>query len=155
VGPTYIDIRINGTAFDKSGNLWVTNSRIKWIKSFETNGQWLCHGWNLSPNDNNFGTIAIDKMEQNGFQPIAMVGFNESTNTFLKTGSDTGNLPSANVRTVAIDTRNQLWIGNQRFAGFAQHRNFQTEDQMKANPIIILEDNLAQELLEQFITDIC
>jgi hypothetical protein len=29
VGPTYIDIRINGTAFDKSGNLWVTNSRIK------------------------------------------------------------------------------------------------------------------------------
>jgi ligand-binding sensor domain-containing protein len=44
---------------------------------------------------------------------------------------------------------------NQRFAGFAQHRNFQTEDQMKANPIIILEDNLAQELLfEQFITDI-
>jgi hypothetical protein len=33
--------------------------------------------------------------------------------------------------------------------------NFQTEDQMKANPIIILEDNLAQELLlfEQFITD--
>jgi hypothetical protein len=33
--------------------------------------------------------------------------------------------------------------------------NFQTEDQMKANPIIILEDNLAQELLfEQFITDI-
>jgi hypothetical protein len=32
--------------------------------------------------------------------------------------------------------------------------NFQTEDQMKANPIIILEDNLAQELFEQFITDI-
>jgi hypothetical protein len=44
---------------------------------------------------------------------------------------------------------------NQRFAGFAQIGNFQTEDQMKANPIIILEDNLAQELLfEQFITDI-
>ena len=28
VGPTYIDIRVNGTAFDKSGNLWVTTSRI-------------------------------------------------------------------------------------------------------------------------------
>jgi hypothetical protein len=33
--------------------------------------------------------------------------------------------------------------------------SFQTEDQLKANPIIILDDNLAQELLyEQFITDI-
>jgi hypothetical protein len=46
----------------------------KWIKSFENQRSMakLCHGWNLeSPNDNNFGTIAIDKMEQNGFQPIA------------------------------------------------------------------------------------
>jgi hypothetical protein len=66
-----------------------------------------------SPNDNNFGTIAIDKkMEQNGFQPIENgFGFNESTNIFKKiTGPDT-KLPISNVRTVAIDTRNQLWIG--------------------------------------------
>jgi ligand-binding sensor domain-containing protein len=51
-------------------------------------------------------------MEQNGFQPIAMAfGFNESTNTFKKiTGSDT-KFTFSNVRTVAIDTRNQLWIG--------------------------------------------
>jgi hypothetical protein len=33
--------------------------------------------------------------------------------------------------------------------------NFQTGDQLTANPIIIVDDNLAQELLyEQFITDI-
>jgi hypothetical protein len=31
-GPDYFDVRINGAAFDKSGNLWVTNSRVKWIK---------------------------------------------------------------------------------------------------------------------------
>jgi hypothetical protein len=32
--------------------------------------------------------------------------------------------------------------------------NFQTGDQLTANPIIIVDDNLAQELLyEQFITD--
>jgi hypothetical protein len=75
VGPTYIDIRINGTAFDKSGNLWVTNSRIKnGLKVLKTNGQWQSYAMDgilESPNDNNFGTIAIDKMEQNGFQPIA------------------------------------------------------------------------------------
>ena len=164
VGPTYIDIRINGTAFDKSGNLWVTNSRIKnGLKVLKTNDQWQSYAMDgilESPNDNNFGTIAIDK---NGTKWLStnsdgVVGFNESTNTFKKitAGSDMGNLPSANVRTVAIDTRNQLWIGTTKGLRVLPNvGNFQTEDQMKANPIIILEDNLAQELLfEQFITDI-
>jgi hypothetical protein len=73
----------------------------KWIKSFENQRSMakLCHGWNFkSPNDNNFGTIAIDK---NGTKWLStnsdgVVGFNESTNTFKKitAGSDTGNLPS-------------------------------------------------------------
>ncbi|MFV8351438.1 T9SS type A sorting domain-containing protein [Flavobacterium sp. XS2P14] len=164
VGPTYIDIRINGTAFDKSGNLWVTNSRIKnGLKVLKTNGQWQSYAMDgilESPNDNNFGTIAIDK---NGTKWLStnsdgVVGFNESTNIFKKIteGSDTGNLPTSNVRTVAIDTRNQLWIGTTKGLRVLPNiGNFQTEDQIKANPIIILEDNLAQELLfEQFITDI-
>ena len=164
VGPTYIDIRINGTAFDKSGNLWVTNSRIKnGLKVLKTNGQWQSYAMDgilESPNDNNFGTIAIDK---NGTKWLStnsdgVVGFNESTNTFKKitAGSDTGNLPTSNARTVAIDTRNQLWIGTTKGLRVLPNvGNFQTEDQMKVNPIIILEDNLAQELLfEQFITDI-
>jgi hypothetical protein len=48
-----------------------------------------------------------------------------------------------------------LWIGTTKGLRVLPNiGNFQTEDQMK-NPIIILEDNLAQELLfEQFITDI-
>ncbi len=164
LGPTYIDIRVNGTAFDKSGNLWVTNSRVKnGLKVLKTSGQWQSYAMDgilESPNDNNFGTIAIDK---NGTKWLStnsdgVVGFNESTNKFKKitAGSDTGNLPSSNVRTVAIDTRNQLWIGTTKGLRVLPNiGNFQTEDQMKANPIIILEDNLAQELLfEQFITDI-
>ncbi len=164
VGPTYIDIRVNGTAFDKSGNLWVTNSRIKnGLKVLKTSGQWQSYAMDgilESPNDNNFGTIAIDK---NGTKWLStnsdgVVGFNESTNIFKKIteGSDTGNLPTSNVRTVAIDTRNQLWIGTTKGLRVLPNvGNFQTEDQMKANPIIILEDNVAQELLfEQFITDI-
>jgi ligand-binding sensor domain-containing protein len=123
VGPTYIDIRINGTAFDKSGNLWVTKPNKKWIKSFENQRSMakLCHGWNFkSPNDNNFGTIAIDKMEQNGFQPIATAWLVLMKVPILKkitAGSDTGNLPSSNVRTVAIDTRNQLWIAQPKDCG--------------------------------------
>lgn len=164
LGPTYIDIRINGTAFDKAGNLWVTNSRIKnGLKVLKTNGQWQSYAMDgilESPNDNNFGTIAIDKNGTKWLSTISdgVIGFNESNNTFKKitSGSDTGNLPSADVRTVAVDTRNQLWIGTTKgLRVLSNVGNFQTEDQMTANPIIILEDNLAQELLfEQFITDI-
>lgn len=164
LGPTYIDIRINGTAFDKSGNLWVTNSRVKnGLKVFRTNGQWQSYAMDVildSPNDNNFGTMAIDR---NGTKWLStsrdgVVGFNETNIKFKKitTGSDTGNLPIADVRTVAIDNRNQLWIGTTKGLRVLPNvSSFQSEAQMTANPIIILEDNLAQELLfEQFITDI-
>ena len=164
LGPTYIDIRINGTAFDKSGNLWVTNSLIKnGLKVLKVGGQWQSFDMDEvleSPNDNNFGTIAIDK---NGTKWLStngdgVIGFNESTNTFKKitTGSDLGNLPVANVRTVAIDTRNQLWIGTTKGLRVLPNvGSFQTDDQITTVPIIIIDDNLPQELLnEQFITDI-
>jgi ligand-binding sensor domain-containing protein len=52
--------------------------------------------------------------------------------------------------------RNQLWIGTIKGLRVLPNiGNFQTGDQLTANPIIIVDDNLAQELLyEQFITDI-
>lgn len=163
-GPNYIDIRINGAAFDKNGNFWVTNSRIKnGLKVLKSTGQWQSYAMNTildSPNDNNFGTIAIDKNGTKWLSTSAdgVVGFNESNNKFKKitTGLDTGNLPIADVRVVAVDTRSQLWIGTTKGLRILSNvGSFQTEDQMTTNPIIILEDNLAQELLyEQFITDI-
>ena len=164
VGPDYIDIRVNGTAFDKSGNLWVTTSRIKnGLKVLKPNGQWQSYAMDAildSAIDNNFGTIAIDKSGTKWLSTNqdGVVAFNESTNKFKKitTGADTGNLPVSNVSVVAVDTRNQLWIGTTKGLRVLPNVNsFQSEEQMTANPIIILEDNLAQELLyEQFITDI-
>jgi ligand-binding sensor domain-containing protein len=163
-GPNYIDIRINGTAFDKTGNLWVTNSRIKnGLKVLRPSGQWQSYAMDAildSPNDNNFGTIAVDN---NGTKWLStssdgVIGFNESNTRFKKitTGSDLGNLPVSDVRTIAIDTRNQLWIGTTKGLRILSNvSSFQSDDQMTTNPIIITDDNLAQELLyEQFITDI-
>ena len=164
VGPTYIDIRVNGTAFDKSGNLWVTTSRIKnGLKVFKSTGQWQSYAMDNildSAIDNNFGTIAIDK---NGTKWLStsedgVIGFNESSGQFKKItiGPDTGNLPVSNVRTVAVDTRNQLWIGTTKGLRILSNvGSFLSDDKLTTNPIIILEDNLAQELLyEQFIADI-
>ena len=156
--------RINSTTFDKSGNLWMTNSRIKnGLKVLKSDGQWQSYDMegildNYSNND--FCKIAIDK---SGTKWIAsykngVVAFNETNNVFKKIseGNDLGNLPSTDVRAIAVDNRNQVWIGTTRgLRVLPSTGSYNSEDQMKANAIIILEDGLAQELLyEQFITDI-
>ena len=87
-----------------------------------------------------------------------VIGFNESSNTFKKMtfGADQGNLPIKDVRALAVDTKNQLWIGTTKGLRVLYNvNNFTTESQLTAESIIIIEDGLAQELLyEQFITDI-
>ena len=162
-GPA-ISVRINGTAFDRNGNLWVTNSLVKnGLKVLKTDGQWQSYNMeNITVNyqDLNFGRLVIDK---NGTKWMATSGdgaiaFNENANVFKKIteGADTGNLPSKDVRVIAIDNRNQAWIGtNKGLRVLPSVGSYSSDDQMKANPIIILEEGLAQELLyEQFITDI-
>ncbi|OCB76339.1 ABC transporter substrate-binding protein [Flavobacterium piscis] len=160
-GPNYIDVRINGTAFDKSGNLWVTNSRIKnGLKVLKTNGQWQSYSMATILDNAELASYANVVIDKNNTKWIAtnregVIGFNESTNTFKKItfGADVGNLPTADVRSVAVDTKNQLWIGTIKgLRVLSNVGSFQTESQLKANPVIIMDDNLAQELLyEQFI----
>lgn len=163
-GPNYIDIRINGSVFDKSGNLWLTNSLIdNGLKVLRTNGQWQSVSMKTilsKPQDANYTDLTIDK---NGTKWISMtaegvIGYNESTNTFKKitSGPDSGNLPSQDARVVAVDTKNQLWIGTTKGLRILSNvNNFQSESPLKTNPIIIMEDGLAQELLyEQSVTDI-
>jgi ligand-binding sensor domain-containing protein len=160
-GPNYIDVRINGTAFDKSGNLWITNSRIKnGLKVLKTNGQWQSYSMVTILDNAELASYANVVIDKNNTKWLAtnregVIGFNESTNTFKKItfGADVGNLPTADVRSVAVDTKNQLWIGTIKgLRVLSNVGSFQTESQLKANPVIIMDDNLAQELLyEQFI----
>ena len=162
-GPT-ISVRINGLAFDKSGNLWVANTKVKnGLKVLRTNGQWQSYNMeNILDNyiPSNLGKLVIDK---NGTKWMAtyldgVVAFNENANIFKKItfGEDVGNLPSKDVRALAIDNRGQVWIGtNKGLRILSSIGSYNSENQMKANPIIILEDEVAQELMyEQFITDI-
>ncbi|MDI9255931.1 two-component regulator propeller domain-containing protein [Flavobacterium sp. YZ-48] len=157
-------VRINGTAYDRSGNLWVTNSIIKnQLKVLRTSGQWQSYNMeNVLDNYNlaNMNKILIDKSGTKWMATYldGVIAFNESANVFKKIteGVDMGNLPSKDVRAIAIDNRNQVWIGtNKGLRVLPSTSSYNGDDQMEANPIIILEDGLAQELLyEQFITDI-
>ncbi|WP_166921162.1 type IX secretion system anionic LPS delivery protein PorZ [Flavobacterium poyangense] len=164
LGSNYIDVRINGTAFDKSGNLWITNSLVKnGLKVLSPNGQWQSYSMSSIISDSNgtsYGNIVIDKngVKWIGTNKEGLVAFNEKTNTFKKiaTGDDLGNLPSVDVRAVAVDTKGQLWIGTTKgLRVLSNVSSFQSESQLKTNSIIIIDDNLAQELLyEQFVTAI-
>ena len=162
--PSSSNIRISSSNYDRSGNLWVTNSRVKnGLNVLKTSGQWQSYNMETILDNflnNDYSKIVIDRSgtkwiasSQNG-----VIAFNETTNVFKKIteGADNGNLPSRDVRAIAIDNRNQVWIGTNRgLRVLSSTGSYNSENQMKANSIIIEENDLAQELLfEQFITDI-
>lgn len=162
---SYISVRINGTAFDKEGNLWVTNCLVKnGLKMMKkSTGEWL--SYNTGSIVDNYKTSNLNKIviDKSGTKWIAtyadgVIAFNEKSNIFKKIsdGPDSGNLPSRDVRAIAVDNRSQVWIGtNKGLRVLANTSSYNGANQMKANPIIIMEEGVAQELLyEQFITDI-
>lgn len=160
------DIRLNGTAFDKSGNLWITSARIKnGLQVFKKDNTWQAVNLEniLLTNkfqDTDYVNILIDK---NNTKWIAtnnsgVIAYNENGNVLKKItdGIDSGNLPFFDAKAIAIDNKNQLWIGTSKgLRVLSSVDNFLQSGQMKSNSIIILEDGLAQELFyELSITDI-
>jgi hypothetical protein len=161
------DFRIFGSEFDNSGNLWfVQSGATKGLHRLSTGGQ--IQGFDITsvipePRDET-GLNKLDISREGnvffGGSINGLIGFNPNTNQFKKIGEDlgNGNLPDRSVRAVAIDNRNQAWIGTLRglrvlfnLGGF-----FQENANIDAQPIIILDDDgVPQELLfQQSITDI-
>jgi len=88
-----------------------------------------------------------------------VIGFNENATAKFRLAAsqeDAGNPLIKNAIAIAVDNRNQLWIGTmQGLRVLPSVDRFMGEGDLETNPIIIIEDGLPQELLyEQFITDI-
>lgn len=164
--PNYVDIRVGPTAFDANGLLWSVTSFINSpLKSFNpTNNQWRSYSFtNLisEASDNlGFGDMVIDSDNTKWIASYkyGLIGFKENGNTpFIKAlYKEDENMPTDYVKALAIDKRNQLWIGT--FRGLRVLYNtskFFEDDAVKVDDIIILEDGIAKELLfQQFITSI-
>lgn len=163
--PGYISVRINGTAFDSNRNLWITNAWInRGLKVLRSNGTWQSFDLTnifTEPFFERYAKIAIDKNDTKwipSFRSNGLIGFNEKFNNkfILIKGENEGNLPSLDVRCIAIDKRNQIWIGT--FRGLrilSSVDRFISETELSTTPIIIEEDGLAQELFfQQSILDI-
>jgi ligand-binding sensor domain-containing protein len=161
--PNYIDIRINGPVYDSNGNLWMTNNFVqKGIKLLKADGAWASYDVSQAipnPLAESYAVPVIDK-NNSKWLPTSTSGiaiFNETiSKSMLITDNTSGNLPSLDVRCIAIDSRNQAWIGTSKgLRIISSVDQFVSQDEIETKPIIILEDGLAQELFyEQFILDI-
>ncbi len=161
--PSYVDIRINSPAFDKNGNLWVTNALVdKGIKVLRSTGQWQSYNLNgivsniTSPR---YGSMAIDRNNTKWISGYnnGLIAFNDQLNNkFIIIDFANGNLPGRVVNCVAIDNRNQLWIGTEKgLRIISSVDRFLTENELTTTSIIIQEGDLAQELFyQQTILDI-
>jgi len=149
----------NSPAFDKNGNLWVTNRGTdKALKVLRTSNQWQSYDIGDYITNGRFAPMAIDK-NQTKWLPTrddGVIAFNDTQNNkTLAINSESG-LPSTNVLCVAIDNRNQLWIGTA--AGLrvlSSVDQFLRQNELNVSSIIIQEGDLAQELFyQQMIVDI-
>lgn len=149
-----VTIRINGTAIDSQGNLWVTNIGVSnELKKLSTNGQWSSFDMSSVKTNGAFGLseMAIDRNNSiwYGSRNNGVFVFNENGNRkkALIATPNLGNLPDANVNTVAVDRSNSVWLGTK--SGLVVYNNASgvfEESVSNANPIIILDDGIPKKL---------
>jgi hypothetical protein len=165
--PSYIDVRVGVSTFDSNGLLWTTSGLVEnQLKSYNPlNNQWKSYTLNaVIPNafDNNgFAEIVIDnnntKWLAAGYS-YGVIGFNENNGNPLVKGiyKEEDNMPFTFVTSLALDKRNQLWIGTYRGLRVLYNTSgFFTDDNVQAEEIIILEDGIAKELLfQQYVSAI-
>ncbi len=165
--PNFVSIRVSASTFDRNGVLWTMTARApNPLKSYDPNsGSW--QGFDFSAIIGNalldefgFFDIAVDN---NGTKWIGgysngLYAYNESVGNdpLRNIVSEEQNLPFPRVTSLAIDNRNQLWVGT--FTGLRVLFNtsgFFDDPNPTLSSIIILEDGIPKELLEgQTISDI-
>lgn len=160
----FVGSRINGLVFDRQNNLWSTSSLItNGLNVKRASGQWQIYSFENhlnNPENTSYGRMVVDKNNTKWFASNreGVIGFNESSNPQFKkvVNEDNNNYPFSDARAIAIDNRNQLWIGSVGGLRILPSVDrFQNSNELVARSIIIMEDGLAQELLaNQFITDI-
>ncbi|MDA7549795.1 T9SS type A sorting domain-containing protein [Flavobacteriaceae bacterium] len=164
-GNEALGIRIFGSDFDRDQNLWLVQSRIdEGLLKLTPDGQFQTI--DISNIIDAETELALSKLAVSrigyvffGAVDSGLIGYNPTTNQFNKIGEGlgTGNLPSTDIKALAFDNQNRLWIGTRKGLRvlYSIGSFFEDGAETDAQPIIILEDGVPQELLFlQSITDI-
>ena len=164
-GNEALGIRIFGSDFDRDQNLWLVQSRIdEGLLKLTPDGQFQTI--DISNIIDAETELALSKLAVSrvgyvffGAVDSGLIGYNPTTNQFNKIGEGlgTGNLPTTDIKALAFDNQNRLWIGTRKGLRvlYSIGSFFEDGAETDAQPIIILEDGVPQELLFlQSITDI-
>ena len=165
--PSFIGIRVAGLVFDRIGKLWSITSRIERpLKSYDpATGNWQSYSFsqlidNPLSGEDGFGDLVVDNNGTKwvGSKRNGLIAYNETVSgePILKIDSQSQNMPSPSVEAIALDNRNQLWIGtvNGLRVLFNTGNIFNTANPV-VNSIIIEERGIPRELLlDELITDI-
>ncbi len=165
VPTTTDDTRINSTAFDREGNLWIANARgLNTIHRLSPSGQFTSISLEdvLAEPTDELGSddivVAPDGKIYLGTSDSGIIGYDPDTGQAARLFGEDGaaNLPIDDIRALEFDRNGTLWIGTRRGLRilFSPASIFE-EGQTSTNAIIILQDDIPQELLnDQVVTDI-
>ncbi len=153
--PNYVSIRVNGTAFDNEGNLWVANAWIdNMLKKMTPQGSWISYDLSslLTNTARGLNELIIDNTNTIwiGTRRNGLLAYNENGDKkrALTTEPTKGSLPDPNVRTIAVDKSNRIWIGTKKgMVVFYNAGGLFDADIFDAESIIILDDGIPKKLL--------
>ncbi len=165
--PNEKSIRISGSQFDSNGLLWTITARIDSpLKSYNpSTNQWRSFSFEEVIPDGysdefGFSDLIVDR---NGTKWVGcyrngVIGFNENngSKSINRVYSIEQNMPTAVVKSLAMDNRGQLWIGTLKGLRVLYNTsNFLNDPNPGVNEIVILDDGIPKELLSnQYVTDI-
>ena len=161
--PNYRSVRIRDVAFDSKGSMWSITSFVgKGLKKRTVNGDWesvdltsliqinRASGYSklvISPNDEIYF----------GSANYGLIGYSEINGSpVLRSLDVSDNLPTADVRSIALDFDNNLWIGTTEGLRvlYNASRLF-TQSNLSVSPLILNEGgNVGELLANQFINAI-
>lgn len=166
--PNAFGIRVSATEFDRNGLLWSLSSRVdRALKSYDPlTNNWQGYSFSSLINDPLNDELGFFDMQidNNGTKWIGsysngLLAYNESiANNPLRNINSEGQGVNAFSRftALALDNRNQLWVGTTRgLRVLFNTGGFYDDPNPTLRAIIILEDGIPKELLDdQSITDI-
>jgi hypothetical protein len=158
------DIRVGGTAFDASGNLWVVNTANNNCLSMKAGEKWT--GFNVPiVNDGDLGQLMIDhsgqkwiQMRYTNLNPYSLLIFtdngtpdNPGDDQYKKLNSTAGNgnIPGNIVFAMATDKNGAVWVGTEKgVAVFYSPENIFSGKNFDAQRILVEQGGYVQYLLE-------
>lgn len=153
--PNYISTRINGSDFDRKGNLWIANAWVdNRLKKYDASGNWSSVDMSSVITNPALGLNELETDRTStiwvGSRRNGVLVYKEEGNnkTSLTTEENSGSLPDLNVRTLKSDNRNRLWIGTKKgLVVLYNTTSIFESDIVNAEPVIIVDDGIPKKLL--------